>query len=87
LLHAQGADDDLWQAFLFAPPGEWTSVRIPFARFIKTWRGKVVETDAELNSRRVLSMGISLAGGGALEPPGPFSLALRSIVAARAQVH
>ena len=77
----QGADDDLWQAFLFAPPGEWATVQIPFSRFVKTWRGRVVDTDTELNSRRVLSLGLSLAGGGALEAPGPYRLALKRIIA------
>jgi len=56
-------------------------VQIPFSRFVKTWRGRVVETDTELNSRRVVSLGISLAGGGVLEPPGKYRLAIEHIAA------
>ena len=39
--HDKGAAHDLWQAFLFAPAGEWTEVHVPLERFLKTWRGKV----------------------------------------------
>ena len=36
-------------------------------RFLKTWRGKVLESENEMNAAKVISLGISLAGGGALE--------------------
>jgi|APGre2960657444_1045066.scaffolds.fasta_scaffold04733_4 NADH dehydrogenase [ubiquinone] 1 alpha subcomplex assembly factor 1 len=77
----QGAAQDMWQAFLFAPRDEWADVQIPMARFLKTWRGRVLDGENEMNARRVLSLGISLAGGGALEPPGPYRLGLKHIVA------
>lgn len=76
-----GESHDLWQAFLFAPPGEWSSVHLPFSRFLKTWRGRVLETEEEMNSRAVLSVGIALAGGSSLQPPGPFRLEIAHIVA------
>lgn len=76
---AQGAAHDLWQAFLFAPRDEWAVVTIPMARFLKTWRGKVLDGEHEMSARRVLSVGIALAGGGVLEPPGPYRLALKDI--------
>jgi hypothetical protein len=89
-VHAQGAAHDLWQAFLFAPAGEWTDVHVPLERFLKTWRGKacgacvwcgcccalhaecapppqVLESENEMNATKIISVGISVAGGGALE--------------------
>jgi len=63
-LTAPGAAHDLWQAFLFAPPGEWAAVRVPLSRFLRTWRGKLIGGEAEMNARRVLSLGVSVAGGG-----------------------
>ena len=53
------------------------------SRFLKTWRGKVLDGDHEMSARKVLSLGVSLAGGGVLEPPGPYRLALRDITAVR----
>jgi NADH dehydrogenase [ubiquinone] 1 alpha subcomplex assembly factor 1 len=54
---------DVWQAFLFARKGEWSEVEIPLSRFLLTWQGKVVEEVVEVNSKRITSIGISLAGG------------------------
>lgn len=72
---------DVWQAFLFSRPGEWQDVAIPLDRFLLTWRGKVVDTQMEMNPRRILSLGISLAGGSELQPEGPYRLALKEIMA------
>ena len=82
-LRLQGGAHDLWQSFLFAPAGEWSVVRLPLARFLKTWKGKIVDGEGEMNARRVLSLGVSLAGGGELEAPGPYSLQLDEIRAVR----
>jgi hypothetical protein len=32
---------DLWQAFLFAPAGQWHTVQIPLTRFLLTHKGRV----------------------------------------------
>ena len=46
-------------------------MQIPFRKFLLTWRGKVVEQQQEMNPDRMLSIGISLAGGtDKLNPPG-----------------
>jgi NADH dehydrogenase [ubiquinone] 1 alpha subcomplex assembly factor 1 len=74
-----GAAHDLWQAFLFAPAGEWVEVRLPLARFLKTWRGKLLDGEEEMNRTKVISFGISLAGGGQLEPQGPYQLEVQQI--------
>ena len=79
----QGGAHDLWQSFLFAPPGEWAVVRLPLSRFLKTWKGKIVDGEGEMNARRVLSLGVSLAGGGALDAPGAYSLELEEVRAVR----
>ncbi|GAB4817331.1 hypothetical protein N2152v2_004377 [Parachlorella kessleri] len=77
---------DVWQAFLFAREGEWTDVEIPLDRFLLTWRGKLVETRVEMNPKRILSLGISLAGGADLQPDGSFRLGLRAILARNSSV-
>mmetsp|Transcript_19082 Transcript_19082/g.41785 ORF Transcript_19082/g.41785 Transcript_19082/m.41785 type:complete len:235 (-) Transcript_19082:330-1034(-) len=78
-----GAPPDLWQAFVFAPPGEWKQVEVPFKRFVLTWRGRVIEQPYEMSTNRVVSLGISLAMGDKLQDPGRFALDLESIFAAR----
>lgn len=79
-----GTSHDVWQAFLFARKGGWQEVEIPFKTFLLTWRGKVVEQEQEMNPDRILSIGISLAGGTEkLNPAGRFSLGLDWIKAKR----
>ena len=43
--------------------GGWQNVQIPFDSFTLTWRGKIVEQEQEMNAGRIMSLGISLAGG------------------------
>ncbi|KAK9803259.1 hypothetical protein WJX72_001399 [[Myrmecia] bisecta] len=74
---------DIWQAYLFARKGVWQDVRVPLDRFLLTWKGKLVETEVEMARQRVLSLGISLAGGEDLQPHGPFCLGLENIHAER----
>mmetsp|Transcript_11316 Transcript_11316/g.19322 ORF Transcript_11316/g.19322 Transcript_11316/m.19322 type:complete len:230 (+) Transcript_11316:87-776(+) len=78
-----GAPPDLWQAFVFAPAGEWTRVEVPLKRFILTWRGRVIEQPLEMSTNRVVSLGLSLAIGDKLQKPGAFGLEIESIFAAR----
>jgi hypothetical protein len=66
--------------------GEWMDVEVPLERFLLTWRGKLVETRVEMNPKRILSLGISLAGGAELQPEGPFRLGLRAILAQNSRV-
>ncbi|KAK9791192.1 hypothetical protein WJX73_009919 [Symbiochloris irregularis] len=78
------ASQDRWQAFLFARKGVWQDVHIPLDRFLLTWRGRLVETRSEINARRVISIGISLAAGSdEVEQSGDFSLGLQHIKAER----
>lgn len=74
----KGAENNTWQAFIFAPKDEWSVVKIPFERFLPTWEGRVVDTDAEISLRRVRGMGISLTAaggpGGSVRGEGPFRL-------------
>lgn len=74
---------DVWQAFLFARKGAWTDVDIPLDRFLLTWKGRLVESKMELSPQRIISLGISLAGGEKLQHHGDFSLGLHSISAKR----
>ncbi|CAM6047154.1 unnamed protein product [Sphagnum compactum] len=76
-----------WQAFVFAPRDEWSVIKIPLARYLPTWKGKIVESDAEMNAVRVTGMGLSLTAEGGPEGreqgPGPFRLELDWIKALR----
>lgn len=56
---------------------------IPLDRFLLTWKGQLVEEKTEINAQRVISVGISLAGGDALQPQGNFNLGLEWIKAER----
>ena len=78
-----GGKEDLWQAFLFAPAGEWVNVLIPVNRFLKTWRGRVMEHEHEMNASKVTGIGIAVAGGGEVEREGPFTLEVLSITGLR----
>jgi NADH dehydrogenase [ubiquinone] 1 alpha subcomplex assembly factor 1 len=75
------AGQDVWQAFLFAPKDEWAEVEVPFERFRLTWRGGFVEDAVEMRAGRVTSLGLSLAGGAALQPEGPYRLAIEWVAA------
>jgi len=46
-----------------------------------TWRGKVIEQRVEMNPARITGIGISLAGGDALQPEGKYSLGIEWIAA------
>jgi hypothetical protein len=60
---------------------------IPLAGYLPTWKGKIVESDAEMNAARVTDMGLSLTAKGGPEGreqgPGPFCLELDWIKALR----
>ena len=64
-------------------PWQERTVAIPLDRFLLTWKGQLVEEKTEINAQRVISVGISLAGGDALQPQGNFNLGLEWIKAER----
>lgn len=78
---------NIWQAFVFAPAGEWSVVRVPLSEYLPTWRGKIIDSDQDLNAARVTGMGLSVTadGGpeGAVQGPGQFRLELDWIKALR----
>ncbi|KNC55464.1 NADH dehydrogenase 1 alpha subcomplex [Thecamonas trahens ATCC 50062] len=75
--------DDLHQAALptheASAAADWAVVRIPFDALIMTWRGFVQVEQLKLDSRRITSLGFTLADG----VDGPFELAIRDIRAIR----
>ena len=73
-----GGKEDLWQCFLFAPKDTWADVIIPKSRFLKTWRGGVLEHEYEMSASKVMGIGVAVAGGG-VEPPGDFRIELASV--------
>ena len=58
-------------------------MELPLKSFLLTWRGKLVEQHQEMNADRIVSLGISLAGGTEMQPPGPYRLLLQNIKARR----
>ncbi|CAM6091453.1 unnamed protein product [Calypogeia fissa] len=73
-----------WQAFLFAPKDEWSTVEIPLSRYLPTWRGKILPVDHEMNLRSVLGLGLSTTVEGpeeAIKGPGDFRLEIQWIKA------
>lgn len=76
-----------WQAFVFAPAGEWSVVRVPLSKYLPTWRGKIIDHNQDLNAARVTGIGLSLSADGgpraAVHGPGPFRLELDWIKALR----
>ncbi|MFZ9936227.1 MAG: CIA30 family protein [Luteolibacter sp.] len=58
-----------FQAAFPTSKGEWTEVRVPFARFSGTWRGQELP-DKVFDPARILRIGLLLAD----KKPGPFEL-------------
>ncbi|CAN8292886.1 unnamed protein product [Cochlearia groenlandica] len=85
------AEDNSWQAYVFAPKGDWytakASFTIPLDRYLPTWRGNVIDVEMEMNPGRVLGMSLSVnaEGGavGAISGPGDFRVEIDSIKALR----
>jgi NADH dehydrogenase [ubiquinone] 1 alpha subcomplex assembly factor 1 len=74
-------------AYVFAPQDEWSVIKMPLARYLPTWKRKIVESDAEMSAACVTVMGLSLTAEGGPEGreqgPGPFCLELDLIKALR----
>ena len=81
--YVTGGKEDLWQAFLFSPANVWANVYVPMGRFLKTWRGRVMEHEHEMNASRVVGLGFAVAGGGEVEPEGPFRLEIELVAGVR----
>lgn len=56
-------------------------MQVPLSRFLLTWKGRLVESEVEMNPRHVVSIGVALAGGAELQPPGRYALGLDWIAA------
>jgi hypothetical protein len=64
-----------YQATLLPPADAWTTLRLPVAAFVPTFRGRRVPGAPPLDPSRVRQVGLMIA-----EPQvGPFALALRSL--------
>eukprot|EP00249_Psilotum_nudum_P012859 c24011_g1_i1 orf=573-1013(+) len=82
-----GMDYNTWQAYIYAPKDEWCEVKVPFERYLPTWKGKILQTKSQMNPARIVSMSLSLtAEGGPLGVTngyGQFKLELDWIKALR----
>lgn len=74
----KGDDDgEMFQSLFTGEPNEWTSVIIPFSKFLYTHRGEIVEHQQLMDSHRITSMGFLQAE----RQDGEFCLQLESIQA------
>lgn len=69
-------EDDLWQLHTVGEKDQWTSIVLPFSKFVATHRG-FVEGQLQLDTRLVESIGILMAQ----RKDGPFRIELKSISA------
>jgi hypothetical protein len=73
-------DSPLYQAAFPTQKGEWKELRLPFNRFVPTFRGRVLNDVPPLNPAQVTSVGILIAD----KQEGPFRLEISSVKAAPA---
>jgi len=77
--------DDRFDGVSYSAPfetedGAWTTVRIPFAAFSPTFRGRTPTGAPQLDTKRIHQLAFLLADG----RPGPFRLEIESVRAWRA---
>jgi len=53
----------VYQHSFTPPPGEWSRIRLPFAGFVPTWRGKVLTDSEPLDTSRLASVSLFISGG------------------------
>jgi len=58
-------------------------VEIPLARFLQTWKGRLVDNEEEMNPGRIVGLGISVAASPQEDEDGTFRLDLDWIRARR----
>mmetsp|Transcript_49038 Transcript_49038/g.157031 ORF Transcript_49038/g.157031 Transcript_49038/m.157031 type:complete len:222 (-) Transcript_49038:41-706(-) len=79
-----GTGLDIWQAVMPPLSGQWEEFDLPLSEFTLTYGGRIVtEEVTDMNPGRVISLGISLAGGDLLQPEGNFALELDWIKGAK----
>ena len=72
----KGDDDgEMFQSLFTGPTNEWTSVIIPFAKFLYTHRGEIVEHQQQVDFHRITSLGFLQAE----RRDGEFCMQLESI--------
>jgi monofunctional biosynthetic peptidoglycan transglycosylase len=77
LRNEDGWDGPAYRASFATADGEWTEVRLPFADFEPTWRGRVLADAPPLDPARIRQIGFLLAD----KRPGPFSLEIDRLLA------
>ena len=73
-------DSPLYQTAFVTAKGEWEELRLPFNRFVPTFRGRVLNDVPPLKPAQVTSVGFLIAE----KQDGPFRLEISSIKAAPA---
>jgi hypothetical protein len=75
-----GFDGVVHQCFFQPPAGEWTTIDLPFDRFVPTLRGAVVGASGSLDRSRIMTLGLMISD----RQVGPFRLEVAFISAYRA---
>jgi NADH dehydrogenase [ubiquinone] 1 alpha subcomplex assembly factor 1 len=70
-------DGAAYRALFATRPGEWITVRLPFADFVPTFRGRVLSGYGPLDTSDLQQLTLMVAD----KKAGPFRLELKSIVA------
>jgi monofunctional biosynthetic peptidoglycan transglycosylase len=70
-------DGVAYRAEFATEAGEWIVVRIPFAAFEPTYRGRILRDRGPLDPSRIRQLGFMLAD----KTPGPFSLEIDRVLA------
>ena len=77
----RGGAHDLWQCFLQGPKDEWCEITIPFRKFIRTWKGGIVQNQRRQvlmkDALRSIGVAVNKENGG----DGDFNLELAKIEA------
>jgi monofunctional biosynthetic peptidoglycan transglycosylase len=73
-------DSPLYQLAFATQKGEWEELRLPFDRFVPTFRGRVLNDVPPLNPAQITSVGFLISD----KQDGPFRLEISSVKAAPA---
>ena len=70
-LHADATlDGVIWQASFETQAGTWDEIRVPFGRFVPTYRGRILEAEPPIDRSTIGSFSFLIAD----KQEGPFAL-------------
>ncbi|XP_024545561.1 probable complex I intermediate-associated protein 30 [Selaginella moellendorffii] len=73
------ADDNSWHHVIHTSNDEWKIYKLAIKDYKRTWHGRVLEEQCEINLSRIVGMGIHVTArttAGEIQGPGPYRLEL-----------